>query len=215
MRVLIACEFSGVLREAFRACGHNVWSCDLLPTENNPMFHLQEDATTSIQRGWDLMIAHPLCTLLCNSGVRWLVPKGVINQERHKAMQAACDFFAALYHAPIPRICIENPIMHKYARDYLQSAWKIPTPVPSDGFYFVPSRGYSQTIQPWQFGHGETKRTCLWLKNLPPLKPTNIVSGRTPRVHYASPGPDRWKERSRTLPGIAAAMAEQWGALPC
>ena len=112
-------------------------------------------------------------------------------------MQEACDLFAALYWADCPKVCVENPVMHKYARDYLQSAWKVPT--------------FTQSIQPWQHGHGETKRTCLWLKNLPPLVPSNIVSGRTPRVHHASPGPDRWKERSRTLPGIAKAMAEQWG----
>lgn len=212
MRVLIACEFSGVVRNAFRALGHDAWSLDLLPAEDESCYHIEGDALNYINDKdyeWDLMIAHPPCTLLCNSGVRWLAPKGILNQERHKAMQAACDFFAALYHAPIARICIENPIMHKYARDYLHSAWKVPA-YAETGWRGTPYKGYSQTIQPWQFGHGEVKRTCLWLKNLPLLTPTNIVEGRTPRVHFASPGPNRWKERSRTLPGIAAAMAEQW-----
>lgn len=203
MRVLIACEFSGVVRRAFQERGHNAWSCDFLPSEDNSEYHLTGNVLCLKQGGfnllesrWDLLIAHPPCTLLCNSGVRWLAPGGKLNIGRHRDMQAACDLFAALYHAPIPRVCIENPIMHKYARDYLQSAWKVPT--------------FTQSIQPWQFGHGEVKRTCLWLRGLPALKPTNIVPGREPRVHHASPGPDRWKERSRTLPGIARAMAEQF-----
>lgn len=200
MKVLIACEFSGVVREAFRRRGHDAWSCDLLPAEDGSVYHEQCDALELIgYPHWELIIAHPPCTLLCNSGVRWLAPKGKLNSVRHKAMQEACDLFAALYHAPAKYVVIENPIMHGYAKDYLQSAYKVPS--------------YSQIIQPWMFGHGETKATCLWLKNLPKLQPTNIVDGRTPRVHYASPGPDRWKERSRTLQGIADAMAEQWGSL--
>src|SRR5947209_5077128 len=210
MRVLIACEFSGVVRRAFRERGHDAWSCDLLPAEDESEFHIQGDCAKILKSNWDLLIAHPPCTLLCNSGVRWLAPKGMLNQERHKAMQQACDFLAMNYHAAIPRICIENPVMHKYARDYLQSAWKVPPPVET-AWLGGPYKGYAQTIQPWQFGHGETKRSCLWLKNLPLLKPTNIVSGREPRVHFASPGPNRWKERSRTLTGIAWAMAEQGG----
>ena len=145
---------------------------------------------------WDLIIAHPPCTYLCNSGVRWLAPGGKLDAPRHKLMMEACDFFAALYNAPIARVCIENPVMHKYARDYLQSTWRVPVA--------------SQSIQPWQHGHGEIKRTCLWLRGLPLLKPSNIVTGRTQRVFLASPGPNRWKERSRTLPGIGAAMAAQW-----
>lgn len=204
MRVLIACEFSGVVRQAFRTRGHDAWSCDLLPAEDRSEFHIVGDAENAIQMGdpdnrqpWDLLIAHPPCTLLCNSGVRWLAPGGKLEPERHAAMQRACDFFAALYHAPILQVCIENPIMHKYARDYLQSAWKVPT--------------YSQTIQPYEHGHGETKRTCLWLRGLNPIKPSQVVTGRSPRVHHASPGPNRWKERSRTLSGIARAMADQWG----
>lgn len=210
MRVLIACEFSGVVREAFRALGHDAWSCDLLPSET-PGQHIQGDVLPVLKGigpgrsapPWDLLIAHPPCTYLCNSGVRWLAPGGKLPQtkpgvigERHGQMMESCDFFAALYHAPIARVCIENPIMHKYARDYLQSAWKVPA--------------HSQTIQPYEHGHGETKRTALWLRGLPDLKPSRQVSGRTPKVHFASPGRDRWKERSRTLPGIAKAFAGQW-----
>lgn len=195
MRILICCEFSGVVRDAFTARGHDTWSVDLLPTEQ-PGQHLQCDVLTVLDQEWDLLIAHPPCTYLCNSGVRWLAPGGVLNEARHKLMMEACDFFAALYHAPAPRVCVENPIMHKYARDYLMSAWKVPA--------------HSQTIQPFEHGHGETKRTGLWLRGLPLLKPSLIVSGRTPRVHHASPGPNRWKERSRTLPGIAKAFAEQF-----
>lgn len=218
MRVLIACEFSGVVRRAFRAIGHDAWSCDLLPaddgTDRFPAYtsgtgHLQTNALTILgglhkyftccpNAPWDLIIAHPPCTYLCNSGVRWLAPGGCLDPKRHKLMMEACDFFAALYWADVPRVAVENPVMHKYARDYLKSAWKIPT--------------HTQTIQPWQFGHGEVKRTCFWLRGLAPLKPDNIVPGRVARVHRASPAPDRWKERSRTLPGIARAMAQQWSA---
>ena len=191
MRILVACEFSGIVRDAFIARGHDAWSCDLLPTER-PGPHLQEDAikaaytkpyTHQLWRPtWDLLIAHPPCTALAVSGARWFKNK---QDEQRDALQ----FVYALMHAPIPRICIENPI------SVINSKIRKP----------------DQIIQPWQFGHGETKATCLWLTNLPPLLPTNIVSGREARVHRASPGPDRWKERSRTLPGIAAAMAEQWG----
>lgn len=195
MRVLIGCEFSGTVREAFKARGHDAWSCDLLPTEI-PGQHLQCDVLTVLDRGWDMMIAHPPCTYLCNSGVRWLAPGGVLNKDRHHKMMDACDFLASLYFAKIPRICVENPIMHKYARDYLQSCFKFPAP--------------TQSIQPYEHGEPETKRTCLWLRGLRELKPCRLVSGRNPRVHHASPGPDRWKERSRTLPGIAKAMSEQW-----
>jgi len=192
MRVLVACEFSGIVREAFRKRGHVAWSCDLLPAEDGSEFHIQGDVLLhgiQLRPGWDLMIAHPPCTYLANSGARWLVN----NPVRQKAMRAACEFFMRLRYAPIDRIAIENPIPHKHAREYMGN--------------------YTQLIQPWQFGHGETKATCLWLKNLPKLVPTNIVEGRTPRVHHASPGPDRWKERSRTLQGIADAMADQWGSL--
>lgn len=200
MRVLVACEFSGIVREAFAARGHDAWSCDLLPSESKGQHWKTDVRDIMLSRTagkFDLLIAHPPCTYLCNSGVRWLAPSGKLNAERHKLMVAACDFFAGLYWSNCPRVCVENPIMHKYARDYLQSAWKVPT--------------YSQSVQPFEHGHGETKRTCLWLRGLPLLKPSNLVSGRLARVHRASPGPNRWKERSRTLPGIAKAMAEQWG----
>lgn len=199
MRVLVACEFSGVVRRAFRALGHDAWSCDLLPAEDGSVHHLKRDAFEALvlQGPWDLLIHHWPCTLLCNSSVRWLYGgKGAIRDEaRWAAMEESANRFKELsnWGASVPRICGENPIPHKHA-----------------GKLMGP---YSQIIQPWQFGHGETKATCLWLKNLPLLKPTNIVSGREPRVHHASPGPDRWKERSRTLTGIARAMAEQWSNL--
>lgn len=202
MRVLVACEFSGIVREAFRAKGHDAWSCDLLPCELGPKHHWVGDAiivienSTADKNPFDLLIAHPPCTYLCNSGVRWMSLG--LNKRRYAEMKKACDLFASLYHAPIPKICIENPVMHKYAREYLNTLGMLGTT-------------YTQTIQPYEHGHGETKRTCLWLRGLPLLKPSSLVSGRTPRVHHASPGPDRWKERSRTLPGIAKAMAEQWG----
>lgn len=221
MRVLIACEFSGVVRQAFRAKGHDAWSCDLLPAADGsdkfPAYthgtgHLQTDVLKILEglhkhfvccppAPWDLMIAHPPCTYLCNSGVRWLAPGGKLDPERHAKMLEACDFFAQLLAADIPRVCVENPTMHKHARNYLQETWRVTRH----------DARPTQCIQPWQHGHGEIKRTCLWLRGLPELKPSNIVSGRTPRVHHASPGVDRWKERSRTLPGIAHAMAAQWG----
>src|SRR5271170_2661862 len=193
MRVLVACEFSGIVRRAFRARGHDAWSCDLLPAEDSsPAYraldHYQCDVREVIGWSWDLLIAHPPCTYLSNSGVRWLYRGGKgkkKNWARWLAMRRAAQFFRMLLNAPIGRICVENPIPHGYAR--------------------LPA--YSQIIQPWQFGHGEIKATCLWLKGLPPLEPTRIVKGRKARVHRASPGPDRWKERSRTLTGIAAAMA--------
>lgn len=207
MRALIACEFSGVVRRAFRAAGHDAWSCDLLPSETGSEHHFRADALQiAVSYRWDLLIAHPPCTYLCNSGVRWLAPGGKLDRKRHERMKEACDLFAALYWSDIPRVCVENPVMHKYARNYLANTFH--------GWHDdVSDCRPTQSIQPWQFGHGETKRTCLWLRNLPPLVPTNIVAGRTPRVHFASPGPDRWKERSRTLEGIAFAMAQQWGKL--
>jgi len=204
MNVLIACEYSGRVRNAFVLKGHDAMSCDLLASETERPDgwdgHYQGDVRDLLSDksySFDLMIAHPPCTYLCNSGVRWLAPGGKLDPSRHKLMMKACDFFALLYWTDIPRIAIENPVMHNYARDYLWSAWKVPT--------------FTQSIQPWQFGHGETKRTCLWLRGLPPLTPTCIVKGREARVHRMSPGPDRWKERSRTYQGIADAMASQWG----
>lgn len=200
LKVLIACEFSGVVRDAFRALGHDAWSCDLLPCERGRDYHIQGNVLNNLH-GWDLMIAHPPCTYLCNSGVRWLAPGGKLNAERHKLMQEACDLFATLLSADIPHVCVENPVMHKYARNYLQETWRV----------LRHDARPTQTIQPWQFGHGEIKRTCFWLRGLPVLEPTDIVSGRTARVHLATPGPNRWKERSRTLTGVANAMAKQWG----
>lgn len=183
MRVLVACEFSGIVRDAFIAQGHDAWSCDLLPSER-PGPHYQMDVgLVAIGQVWDLMIAHPPCTYLAVSGARWF-------KDRQWEQQQALNFVRALMRVPIARIAIENPI------SVISSRIRKP----------------DQIIQPWMFGHGEVKATCLWLKNLPLLVPTDIVEGRTPRVHHASPGPDRWKERSRTLPGIAAAMAAQWGA---
>lgn len=201
MRVLIACEFSGVVRRAFLAHGHEAYSCDLLPAEDGEVHHhiigdvaKLLDPTRFNVLWWDLLIAHPPCTYLTNSGVRWLFGgKGATRDpERWKKMEAGAAFFLRLLNAPINRIAVENPIMHKYAREII-------------------GLRPDQIIQPWMFGHGESKATGLWLRGLPPLKPTRIVEGRTPRVHFASPGPDRWKERSRTLTGIAEAMAEQWG----
>jgi hypothetical protein len=181
MRVLVACEYSGTVRDAFIARGHDAMSCDLLPTER-PGPHYQGRVQDVINIGWDLMIAHPPCTHLAVSGARWWGGKLVEQAE-------ALAFVRALMAAPIPRIAIENPVS------------KISTAI----------RKPDQIVQPWQFGHGETKATCLWLKGLPKLVPTQVVGGREARIHKMSPGPDRWKERSRTYQGIADAMAAQWG----
>lgn len=194
MKVLVACEYSGIVRDAFIRKGHDAISVDLLPSESSLGPHFEGDIFKYLNQShiipytFDLMIAHPPCTYLANSGVRWLKN----NQERYKLMIEACEFFDRLLVQPIKRICIENPIHHKYARENLLT-------------------NYSQIIQPWQFGHGETKATCLWLKSLPKLKPTNIVEGRESRIHKMAPGPNRSKERSRFFVGIAEAMAEQWG----
>lgn len=194
MKILIGCEFSGTVRDAFLTRGHEAWSCDLLPSES-PGPHLQCDIFTVLDRGWDLMIFHWPCTRLANSGVRWLYGgRGTVRDgSRWAAMENDARKFRALLDCDIPRICGENPIPHSYAKAIMSE--------------------YSQVIQPWMFGHGETKATCLWLRNLPPLQPTSIVAGRQPRVHHEPPGPDRWKNRSRTLSGVASAMAEQWGSL--
>lgn len=181
MRVLVACEFSGIVRDAFAARGHDAWSCDILPTER-PGNHIQCDVLSILGDGWDLMIAHPPCTHLAVSGARWFADKQV-------EQEAALGFVRTLLHAPIPRVALENPV------SIISSRMRKP----------------DQIIQPWQFGHGETKATCLWLENLPLLVPANIVDGREQRIHKMPPSPDRWRERSRTYPGIAAAMAAQWG----
>lgn len=197
LRVLIACEFSGVVRRAFATLGHDAWSCDLLPAEDRSNKHITGDVRDILGNGWDMLIvAHPPCTRLCNSGVRWLTkpPAGKTIDQMWRELDEGAELFSDLWNAPIERIAVENPVMHKHAKARIRN-------------YQEPA----QSVQPWQFGHGETKRTCLWLKNLPPLVPTNIVEGREPRVHHMSPGPDRWKERSRFFPGIAQAMAVQWG----
>lgn len=196
MRVLVACEFSGVVRRAFAAKGCDAWSCDLLPAEDGSNKHLVGDARDYLDDGWDmLLVAHPPCTRLCNSGVRWLSapPAGKTAEQMRAELREGAALFSAFWNAPIERVCVENPVMHKHAKALIVN-------------YQEPA----QSVQPWQFGHGEVKRTCFWLRNLPPLKPTNVVAGRHARVHLASPGPDRWKERSRFFPGIAAAMADQW-----
>lgn len=173
--------------KAFRARGHDAWSCDILPADGDqPQYHIQGDVRFLLKDGWDLMIGHPPCTDLAVSGSRWF-------KDKRESQQDSLDFFARLWTAPIPRIALENPVS-------IVSSW-ITKP--------------TQITQPWQYGHGETKATCWWLKGLKPLTPTNIVSGREARVHMMPPGPNRWKERSRTLPGIAAAMAHQWGGEFC
>lgn len=199
LKVLIACEFSGVVREAFLAAGHDAWSCDILPAEGRTNRHIRGDVRDVLGDGWDLlMVAHPPCTRLCNSGVRWLhvPPPGRTLADMWRELDEAAELFSTLWNADIERIAVENPVMHKHAKERIRNYQE-----------------FSQSVQPWQYGHGETKRTCLWLKNLPPLVPTNIVAGRQARVHLATPGPDRWKERSRFFPGIAQAMAEQWGGI--
>ena len=183
MRVLVACEFSGVVRDAFRARGHDAWSCDLLPSESDPLYHYRGDVL-AVDGKWDLMIAHPPCTHLAVSGARWF-------KDKRDEQEHALAFVRFLMLRDIPRIAIENPI------SVISSRIRKP----------------DQIIQPWMFGHGETKATCLWLKKLPHLAPTQIVEGREARVHREPPSVDRWKNRSRTLTGIADAMADQWGNL--
>jgi hypothetical protein len=195
MKVLVACEYSGVVRDAFIRGGHDAMSCDLLPTEADGP-HYQGDVRDVLGDGWDLIVAHPECTYIANSGVRWL--DSDIN--RWKRLYEACQFFRLFLEHPCLRVAVENPIPHKFGAGWI-------------------GRPYTQTIQPWQFGHPESKRTCLWLKGLPPLVATRNVREQmrsmskreTQRVHYASPSPDRWKSRSRTYTGIAEAMAAQWG----
>jgi len=186
MKILIACEFSGIVRDAFIAKGHDAMSCDLLPTEKDGP-HYQGDIFDIIDDGWDMMIAHPSCTRLCNSGVRWLKERNLWEE-----MKTSAKFFKKLLDCNIKKKAIENPIMHKYALEII-------------------GRKYDQLIQPWMFGHGESKATCLWLENLPPLIPTQIVNGRAGKIHRMPPSINRWKDRSRTLAGIGQAMALQWG----
>jgi site-specific DNA-cytosine methylase len=192
MLVLVACEFSGIVRDAFRARGHDAWSCDLLPTERPSDYHYVADVGMVLKHGWDLMIAHPPCTHLAVSGAAHFAEKRADGRQ-----QAALDFVRLLMDAPIPRICVENPV------SVISSAIRKP----------------DQIIQPWMFGHAEQKTTCLWLKGLPKLETTDNVKeamlalpkNKRERLHYLPPSADRWKERSRTFDGIASAMAEQWG----
>ena len=184
MRVLVACEYSGAVRDAFRAMGHDAVSCDLLPTDV-PGPHHQGSVIDIINDGWDMMIGFPPCTHLAVSGARWFAAKRADGRQ-----QQAIDFFMALANADIPKIAIENPVC------IMSTQWRKP----------------DQIIQPWQFGHGETKATCLWLKGLKKLRPTDIVDGREPRIWKLPPSADRWKIRSKTFAGVAQAMAQQWGA---
>lgn len=198
LNVLVGCESSGVVRRAFRAMGHNAWSCDLLPADDASPYHLNFDVRKAVRHGpgsylwtgWDLAIFHPPCTRLCNSGVRWLSERNLWNE-----LDEAADLFSFCLNAPIPMVAVENPVMHKHAKERI-------------GGYVE----FTQSIQPWQFGHGEVKRTCLWLKNLPSLEPTEIVDGREARIHKMPPSKDRWKQRSKTYEGVANAMAIQWSA---
>jgi hypothetical protein len=186
MRVIVKCEYSGRVREAFRKLGHDAWSCDLLPSEDNSPYHIIGDCLDLVDEGWDLGIFHPPCTHLAVSGARHFKAK-----RESGVQQEALDFVERLLGSRIPKTALENPV------SIISSVFRKP----------------DQIIHPWQFGHGETKATCLWLKGLPKLIPTNIVEGREAKVHRMPPGPNRWKERSRTYQGIADAMAAQWGSL--
>lgn len=183
MKVLIGCEYSGIVRQAFRLRGHDAWSCDLLESEDNSDYHIIGDVRLLLNQSWDLAIFHPPCTHLAVSGARYFNEK-----QKDGRQQEALNFVRQLLNSPINRIALENPI------SIISSHIRKP----------------DQIIHPWQFGHGETKSTCLWLKNLPLLQPTHIVDGRENRVHRMPPSPNRWKERSRTYQGIAEAMAEQF-----
>ena len=185
MRVLVGCEYSARVRDAFRRLGHDAWSCDLLPCERDHAFHLQQPVENILDQNWDMAIFHPPCTHLAVSGSRHF-------HRKQREQAEALDFVRLLMDAPIPRWCIENPV------SVISSAIRPP----------------DQIIQPWPYCHGEVKATCLWLHNLPKLKPTNCVDGREERVHLMPPGPDRWKERSRTYQGVADAMGAQWGNHP-
>lgn len=203
MRVLVACEYSGRVRDAFRALGHDAWSCDILPTEADPAYHIEAPVQSILHLGWDLMIAHPPCTFMANSGAKHLYlgmkKENGRNEDRWKSMEEGAAFFRMLLKADIPHIAVENPVMLGHAVELI-------------------GQNFTQSIQPWQFSHMEVKRTCLWLKNLPPLVASNNVYDEMMRlpyaerakVHHEAPSPDRWKNRSRTYAGVALAMAEQW-----
>jgi hypothetical protein len=192
MKILIACEYSGTVRNAFAAKGHDAWSCDILPTESKGN-HFEGDVLEHLDKGWDMMIAHPPCTYLSNAGARFLYPKGILNEERYKKGLEAKKFFMALYNAPIKYICVENPISSK--------------------IFDLPK--HSQTIQPYEYGHPFSKATRLWLKNLPLLQPSNKIkfkeSTKIPGNWFNKGGKDRQKNRSKFFNGFAEAMADQWG----
>jgi len=185
VKVLIGCEYSGIVRDAFKAKGHDAWSCDIIPTES-PGNHIQGDVLGVLDQGWDMMIAHPECTYTCFAGIRW----NVNNPERQEKTKRAIEFFKRLWNADIEKIALENPV------------GVIPR---------LSGIKWAQIIHPWQFGHEEEKKTCLWLKNLPPLKPTKIMDKREQKMFKMAPSKDRGKKRSLTYTGIAEAMAEQWG----
>lgn len=205
LRVLVGCECSGIVRRAFDALGHDVWSVDLKPAEDRSNRHIVGDIRDHLNDGWDLLaVMHPPCTRLTNSGVRWLSvpPPGRTLGEMWAELDEGAELFSECWNAPIPRIAVENPVMHKHAKARIRN--------------FVPA---AQSVQPWQFGDDPDgpdnvrKRTCFWLKGLPRLLPTGSLDGSTARdeIHKAPPGPDRAERRSRFFPGLAAAMAEQWG----
>jgi hypothetical protein len=207
-RILIACEFSGTVRRAFTDRGYHAWSCDLLPAEDRSNRHITGDVRDVLNDGWDMLIvAHPPCTRLCNSGVRWLVtpPPGRAHADLWRELDDGAALFSTLWNAPVPRVAVENPVMHRHAKERIAG--------------YQPA---AQSVQPWEYGDWETKRTCLWLRGLPPLVPTyrTIAAARAglgqtgepvARVHRMAPGVDRAKERSRFFGGIARAMADQWG----
>lgn len=210
LKVLIACEYSGTVRRAFDALGHDVWSCDLLPAEDGSNRHITGDVRDVLDDGWDLLIvAHPPCTRLCNSGVRWLTapPPGRTLDEMWRELDDGAALFSDLWNAPVDRVAVENPVMHRYAKERIENFEQ-----------------HTQSVQPWQYGDWETKRTCLWLRGLPELVPTyasldaarqglGLDADEQPvaRVHRMPPGANRGHERSRFFPGVARAMAEQWG----
>lgn len=205
IKVLVACECSGVVRDAFLALGHDAWSCDIKQDEKGSSRHIRDDARKALSLDrWDLLVAHPPCTRLCNSGVRWLhtPPEGKTKEEMMAELEEGAALFSDMLNADVPRVAVENPVMHKHAKVRIR------------GFF-----PHTQSVQPWHFGtdptgpDNEKKRTCLWLRGLPKLIPTGTLDGSSARssVHRASPGPDRATERSRFFPGMARAMATQWG----
>ena len=188
MKILVGCEFSGIVREAFRKHGHNAWSCDLLSADDKSEYHIQDDILNHLDENWDIAIFHPPCTFLTISANKWYKDELDMFSERQNSRIDAIKFFMQLINCNIPKVAVENPI------GVMSSRYRKP----------------DQILQPWMFGHGETKATCLWLKGLPKLEPTDIVSGREQRLHYLPKTDDRWKLRSITFQGIADAMAKQW-----